>query len=103
MSDNTWETLKDTLNIIGTFLFPVIAWMFYTIFNHSRKIVMLEQKMNESIDRRLDNLEGKFDSLDQKFDHLQTSIHENRLHIQESMEEKFGMVLTEIRKNSNDD
>jgi len=98
MSENPWIILKDVTNAVGTFFIPFVAWMFYTVFQHSKKLAMLEQKVNDQINMRLDNLETKFDSLDEKLDHVKDSIIDNKVQIQENMNEKFGTILTELKK-----
>ena len=98
MSENPWIILKDVTNAVGTFFIPFVAWMFYTVFQHSKKLAMLEQKVNDQINMRLDNLETKFDSLDEKMDHVKDSIIDNKVQIQENMNEKFGTILTELKK-----
>ena len=100
MSENPWIVLKDVTNTIGTFFIPFVAWMFYTIFQHSKKLAMLEQKVNDQINMRLDNLETKFDGLDEKLDHVKDSIIDNKVQIQENMNQKFGDILTELKKGN---
>jgi TolA-binding protein len=100
MSENPWEIIKDLSNIIGAFFLPLVGWMFYTVFQHSKKLAMLEQKVNDQINMRLDNLESKFDSLDEKMDHVKDSILENKVQIQENMNQKFGTLLLEIKKGN---
>ncbi|MAR66596.1 MAG: hypothetical protein CL833_05020 [Crocinitomicaceae bacterium] len=99
---NTWAVFKDFANIVGTFLIPFVTWMFYTVFQHSKKLAMLEQKVNDQINMRLENLETKFDSLDEKLDTVKDSIVTNNSHLQETMNQKFGTILTEIRNRNND-
>jgi len=98
MSDEPWQVVKSTADVVGTFFIPFIAWMFYTVFQHSKKLAMLEQKVNDQINMRLDNLETKFDSLDEKMDHVKESILDNKVQIQENVNEKFGTLLTELKK-----
>jgi len=100
MSENPWIILKDVTNAVGTFFIPFVAWMFYTVFQHSKKLAMLEQKVNDQINMRLDNLETKFDSLDEKLDHVKDSIIDNKVQIQENMNQKFGDILTELKKHN---
>ena len=98
MSENPWIILKDVTNAVGTFFIPFVAWMFYTVFQHSKKLAMLEQKVNDQINMRLDNLETKFDSLDEKMDAVKDSVVDNKVHIQENLNSCFGTILTELKK-----
>ena len=100
MSENPWVILKDVTNTIGTFFIPFVAWMFYTIFQHSKKLAMLEQKVNDQINMRLDNLETKFDGLDEKMDAVKDSVVVNKMHIQENMNDCMNTILLEIKKGN---
>ena len=98
MSENPWIILKDVTNAVGTFFIPFVAWMFYTVFQHSKKLAMLEQKVNDQINMRLDNLETKFDSLDEKMDAVKDSVVDNKIHIQENVNNCMNTILLEIKK-----
>ncbi len=74
--------------------------MFYTIFQHSKKLAMLEQKVNDQINMRLDNLETKFDGLDEKMDAVKDSVVANKMHIQENMNDCMNTILLEIKKGN---
>ena len=100
MSENPWIILKDVTNTIGTFFLPFVAWMFYTVFQHSKKLAMLEQKVNDQINMRLDNLENKFDGLDEKMDAVKDSVVDNKVHIQENLNNCMNTILLEIKKGN---
>jgi hypothetical protein len=100
MNENIWPAMKMILDSIATIFIPFVAWMFYTIFQHGKKLAMLEQKVNDSINMRLDNLENKFDNLDEKLDFVKDSIIDNKIQIQENMNQKFGTLLVEIKKGN---
>ena len=98
MSDEPWQVVKSTADVVGTFFLPFVAWMFYTVFQHSKKLAMLEQKVNDQINMRLDNLETKFDSLDEKMDAVKDSVVDNKIHIQENVNNCMNTILLEIKK-----
>ena len=100
MSDEPWQVVKSTADVVGTFFIPFIAWMFYTVFQHSKKLAMLEQKVNDQINMRLDNLETKFDSLDEKMDAVKDSVVDNKIHIQENVNNCMNTILLEIKKGN---
>ena len=100
MNENPWMILKDVTNTIGTFFLPFVAWMFYTVFQHSKKLAMLEQKVNDQINMRLDNLENKFDGLDEKMDAVKDSVVDNKVHIQENLNNCMNTILLEIKKGN---
>ena len=61
---------------------------------------MLEQKVNDQINMRLDNLETKFDSLDEKMDAVKDSVVDNKIHIQENVNNCMNTILLEIKKGN---
>jgi len=98
MGDEPWQVVKSTADVVGTFFLPFVAWMFYTVFQHSKRLAMLEQKVNDQINMRLDNLETKFDSLDEKMDAVKDSVVDNKIHIQENVNNCMNTILLEIKK-----
>ncbi len=97
MNSDNWQVLRHISEIIGIFFLPFVAWVLHTVVSHGKKLIMLEQKVNDSINMRLDNLENKFDSLDEKMDHVKDSIIDNKTQIQNNMNTKFGNILLEIK------
>jgi|TARA_R100001163_G_scaffold49103_1_gene36905 predicted PurR-regulated permease PerM len=91
-----WSAINDIAQIVGMVALPVIGWVFHTVVKHGSKLVMLEEKVNDSIQRRLDSLENKVDGLetkiDNKIDKLEDSLHETQL----TMAEK---IIEAINKN----
>jgi hypothetical protein len=67
------EYIKTVLEFIGLLFIPVIAWVLNTINHHSKKIIVLEERVNDSINRRLTNLETKFETFDKKLDEVNVS------------------------------
>ena len=84
-----WSAINDIAQIIGMVALPVIGWVFHTVVKHGSKLVMLEEKVNDSIQRRLDSLENKVDGLetkiDNKMDKLEESIHQTQLSVTEKI------------------
>jgi hypothetical protein len=48
-----WSDINDIAQIVGLVALPVIGWVFHTVVKHGSKLVMLEEKVNDSIARRL--------------------------------------------------
>ena len=80
-----WSDINDIAQIVGLVALPVIGWVFHTVVKHGSKLVMLEEKVNDSIARRLDSLENKVDGIeikiDNKIDKLEDSLHQTQLSI----------------------
>lgn len=64
------ELVKTILEIIGLLCVPIIAWLLNTVNNHSRKIIILEERVNDSLNRRLTGLETKFQSFEEKLENI---------------------------------
>jgi predicted PurR-regulated permease PerM len=92
-----WSAINDIAQIIGMVALPIIGWVFHTVVKHGSKLIMLEEKVNDSISRRLDSLENKVDGIekkiDNKIDKLEDSLHETQL----TMAEK---ILEAINRNN---
>ena len=84
-----WSAINDIAQIIGMVALPVIGWVFHTVVKHGSKLVMLEEKVNDSIQRRLDSLENKVDGIeikiDNKIDKLEDSLHATQLDVAEKI------------------
>jgi hypothetical protein len=78
-----WSDINDIAQIVGLVALPVIGWVFHTVIKHGSKLIMLEEKVNDSIARRLDSLENKVDGIeikiDNKIDKLEDSLHQTQL------------------------
>ena len=63
---------------------------------------MLEEKVKDSIDRRLNSLETKVDGIeakiDNKIDELKDILHESQLQTYDKIEGKFDSVLKAIKE-----
>lgn len=62
------EYIKTVLEFIGLLFIPVIAWLLNTVSKLEKKILVLEERVNDSINRRLTNLETKFQTFEEKLD-----------------------------------
>ena len=95
-----WTDINDIAQIVGLVALPVIGWVFHTVIKHGSKLIMLEEKVNDSIARRLDSLENKVDGIeikiDNKIDKLEDSLHQTQL----SMADK---ILQAIHGNNQGD
>ena len=84
-----WSAINDIAQIVGMVALPVIGWVFHTVVKHGSKLVMLEEKVNDSIQRRLDSLENKVDGIeikiDNKIDKLEDSLHATQLDVAEKI------------------
>lgn len=97
-----WEMIRGIIETAAILLLPVIGWVFHTVTKHGRKIIMLEEKVKDSIDRRLGSLEKKVDGIetkiDNKIDELKDTLHESQIQTYDKIEGKFDSVLKAIKE-----
>jgi len=96
-----WELVKGIIETVAILLVPVIGWVFHTVTKHGRKLIMLEEKVKDSVDRRLGSLENKVDGIekkiDNKIDKLEDSIHQSQLQTYDKIEGRFDAVMQAIK------
>tara|TARA_R100001163_G_scaffold54262_4_gene41612 strand:+ start:1103 stop:1384 length:282 start_codon:yes stop_codon:yes gene_type:complete len=84
-----WASINDIAQLVGMIALPIIGWVFHTVIKHGSKLIMLEEKVNDSIQRRLDSLENKVDGIeikiDNKIDKLEDSLHATQLDVAEKI------------------
>ena len=59
-----WVLISNVTQVIGMVLIPILAWTLHTVIAHSKQLILLEEKANNSLNSRLMNLESKFDVLE---------------------------------------
>lgn len=91
-----WGIIRNIAEVLGMVFVPMIGWMLMTLINHSKKIIILEARVNETILTRLTSLETKFEKMDSKVDEVSQGVRENRL-IVEQQSTKFDLILSEIK------
>lgn len=73
------DIIRVILEILAVLFLPTIAWLLKTANAHSKQILVLEEKVNAEIARRLSEMERKIDSFDnkieQKIDRLDNNLN----------------------------
>ena len=64
----SWEMIRHVAEVLGMIFLPILGWMLFTLNNHSKKIILLEERVNETITTRLSNLEERMDDVTKKVD-----------------------------------
>lgn len=98
-----WESFRSILQeALGLFILPFIGWALMTLINHSKQIIMLETKVNDSLDRRVLSLENKIEALecklDKKIDSIEANVTDCKLSINNLIIEKFDHLLKMVEK-----
>jgi len=63
-----WEMIRHVAEVLGMIFLPILGWMLLTLTQHSKKIILLEERVNETISKKLSSLEESFEKLDNKVD-----------------------------------
>ena len=96
---NAWELISTILELT---VIPIIGWVLFTMINHGKQIILLEQKVNDSLNRRMTSIEGKVISmetkLEAKIDSLQESVTDCKLAINDKLNEKFDTLISRMEK-----
>jgi hypothetical protein len=104
---SAWEIVSHILEVMGIFFIPFVGWTLVTIVNHSKQIIVLESKVNDSLDRRMMSLENKVQNLeykiDKKIDAIEANVTDCKLSINNLIVEKFDHLVSMVEaRRSND-
>lgn len=98
-ASNMWETIHHILEAMGVVFIPFIGWVMVTLLNHGKQIIILEEKVNDSLNRRMSSLEnrvmGMEERLETKIDTIEKNVMECKLTINEKAN-AFKMVVEKI-------
>ena len=80
----------------------MLGWVLFTIINHSKQIIILEEKVNDSLGRRMTSIETKVVSmetkLESKIDSLQESVVDCKLAINDKLNETFVALIDRMEQ-----
>ena len=96
---DTWELVSTILEFV---VIPMLGWVLFTIINHSKQIIILEEKVNDSLGRRMTSIETKVVSmetkLESKIDSLQESVVDCKLAINDKLNETFVALIDRMEQ-----
>tara|TARA_R110002012_G_scaffold186493_3_gene353193 strand:+ start:1220 stop:1522 length:303 start_codon:yes stop_codon:yes gene_type:complete len=92
-----WELIKSAIELV---VLPLLGWVLWSIVSHSKQIIVLEEKVNDSLNRRMTSIEEKVVSmenkLETKIDGIEESVVDCRLAISDKLNEKFDTLIQRI-------
>ena len=95
----TWELVSRFAEFI---VIPLLGWVLFTIVNHGKQIIILEEKVNDSLNRRMTSIETKVVSmeskLESKIDSLEESVVDCKLTINDKLNEKFDTLIDRMEQ-----
>ena len=96
----TWELIRSALELV---VLPLLGWVLWSIVSHSKQIIVLEEKVNDSLNRRMTSIEEKVVSMEtkieSKMDALEESVVDCRLTISDKLNEKFDTLINKLGKD----
>jgi uncharacterized coiled-coil protein SlyX len=102
--NETWDLIRNITEVVGMFFLPVMGWILYAIVNHGKQIIVLEQKVNESLDQRMGRIEKRVGGIEDKIDQMSENvteckivIHDNK-NLHNQISQKFDRLLSKIEK-----
>ena len=104
---DTWSLVLDLVEIIGVCILPIFAWMAHIVINHSKKLIILEERVNDSVNRRITSLEdkvmdlevkieSKIDQLEQKVDRVDKSVTDCKIYLNDRISETLNTLINKI-------
>ena len=100
--------MNDAWGVIGSIVeltvLPLMGWVLFTIINHGKQIIILEEKVNDSLNRRMTSIEDKVISMETKIetkiDALEESVVDCKLAINDKINERFDTLMQNWRTNN---
>ena len=102
----SWEMIRHVAEVLGMVFLPILGWMLFTLNNHSKKIILLEERVNETITSRLSNLEERMDDVNNKVDENHTLINDIAMNVNsgrlslDDKDQKLDSILEQVKKMS---
>ena len=96
--------MNDAWGVIGSIVeltvLPLMGWVLFTIINHGKQRLILEEKVNDSLNRRMTSIEDKVISMEtkieSKIDALEESVVDCKLAINDKINERFDTLMQKL-------
>jgi len=99
-----WDLISKITEVIGMVAVPFFTWVIYTLVQQGKQIIVLEQKVNDSLNQRLGNLEKRVVSVEEKVDEIGENMMECRMLINDTknmhstINTKFDVIISKLDK-----
>ena len=95
----TWEVISSMIQMV---VLPLLGWALFSIVSHGKQIIILEEKVNDALNRRMTSIEDKVVSLESKMetkiDSLEESVVDCKLTINDKLNEIFDTLISKLEK-----
>ena len=90
------------MRVYTIIVIPIIGWVLFTMITHGKQIILLEEKVNDSLNRRMTSIETKVVSMENKIesniDSLEESVVDCKLTINDKLNEKFDTLIDRMEQ-----
>ena len=99
---DTFSLIRDITEIIGLFFVPLMAWVMWTIVSHGKQIIVLEQKVNDSLNQRMKGIEKRVGGIEEKIEEMSDNVTECKMiandnkNLHGQISQKFDTLITKI-------
>ena len=100
--NETWDLISNITEVIGMVAVPVFTWVVYTLVQQGKQIIVLEQKVNDSLNQRLKVLDRRVASVEEKVDEIGENMTECRMLINDTknmhsaINTKFDVIISKL-------
>ena len=100
--NDTWDLIRNITEVIGMFFLPVMAWVLYTMVQHGKQIIVLEQKVNESLNQRMGRIENRIGGIEEKIDQMSDNVTECKMVVNDNknlhseISRKFDVLISKM-------
>jgi predicted nuclease with TOPRIM domain len=100
--NETWEFIESIARLVGMFAIPLFSWVVFNLIQQGKQIIILEQKVNDSLNNRMTSLEKTVGEVEEKIDRIDSNIVDFKLHFSElnsntrRVEDKIGTLISSM-------
>ena len=103
--NDTWDLIRNITEVVGMFLITVMAWVLYTMVQHGKQIIVLEQKVNESLNQRMGRIEKRVGGIEDKIDQMSENVTECKMVVNDNknfnseISHNFDILIQKMNDN----
>lgn len=77
--NEAWVLIRNVAEVIGMFAIPLFSWVVYTLVQQGKQIIVLEQKVNDSISQRMTGIEKRVGGVEEKMEEIVSNVIEFKM------------------------
>jgi hypothetical protein len=81
--NETWDFIESVARLIGMVAIPLFSWVVFSLMQQGKQIIILEQKVNDSLNNRMTSLEKTVGEVEEKIDRIDSNIVDFKLNFSE--------------------